>query len=196
VAILGLSPGGRGRRGIWGCARVAVAVWALSWMGGPVATAQTKEYQVKAVFLFNFAQFVEWPSAAFTSARAPIVIGVLGQNPFGSYLDEAVRGETVEDRPLEVQRYRRVDEIKTCHILFISRSEASRLGEILMALKDRSILVVGDGDDFVLRGGMIRLANAQNRIRLIINAEAATAASLVISSQLLRSADIVTTAKP
>jgi len=183
---------------MWASARIAVAVWALSSFSGPAATAQTKEYQVKAVFLFNFTQFVEWPSAAFTSARAPIIIGVLGQNPFGSYLDEAVRGETVEGRPLEVQRYRKVDEIKTCHILFISKSEASHLAEILMALKDRSILIVGDGDgdDFVLRGGMIRLANAQNRIRLIINAEAATAASLVISSQLLRSADIVTTPKP
>jgi hypothetical protein len=161
----------------------------------PAQTALPKEYEVKAVFLFNFAQFVEWPATAFSGARAPIIIGVLGQNPFGSYLDETVRGERVEDRPLQVQFYRRVDEIKHCHILFISRSEVSRLKDILGALKDRSILIVGDDDDFVRRGGMIRLATARNRVQLIINADAASAASLTISSQLLRSADLVATAK-
>src|ERR1700741_2837366 len=89
------------------------------------ASAQTasREYQVKAVFLFNFAQFVDWPPAAFSGADAPLVIGILCDDPFGPYLDETVRDEKVADRPLEIQRYRRVDEIRTCHVLFISRSE-------------------------------------------------------------------------
>jgi hypothetical protein len=143
------------------------------------------------VFLFNFAQFVEWPSSAFAGASSPIVIGVLGENPFGGYLDETVRGEHVDNRPLEVQRYGKVDEIKMCHVLFISRSAATRLEEILAALKDRSILIVGEGDDFVQRGGMIRLATAQNKVRLIISLEAARAANLTISSKLLRSGEIV-----
>jgi hypothetical protein len=178
--------------------RVALAACGLLWFGGLTVPAQTKspnEYQVKAVFLFNFAQFVEWPAGAFAGAKTPIVIGVLGQNPFGSYLEDTVRGETVEDRPLEVQQYRRVEDIKNCHILFISRSEVPRLKEILLALKHRSILIVGDDDDFVERGGMIRLATARNRVRLIINADAAMAAMLTISSQLLRSADLVAAAK-
>src|SRR3989442_2101251 len=121
-------------------------------------TATSREYQVKAVFLFNFAQFVEWPPAALAGANTPLIIGVLGENPFGGYLDETVRDEKVDNRLLEVQRYQRVEEIKTCHILFISRSEATRLEPILASLKDRSVLVVGDADDFVQRGGMIRLA--------------------------------------
>jgi hypothetical protein len=158
-------------------------------------TGPSREYQVKAVFLFNFAQFVEWPPAAFAGANSPIVIGVLGENPFGTYLDETVREEKVDNRPLEVQRYRRVDEIKTCHVLFISRSEANRLEQILVSVKDRSIVIVGDGDDFVQRGGMIRLATAQNKIRLIINVDVAKAANLTISSKLLRSADVVTASK-
>ena len=159
------------------------------------AVETSPEYQVKAVFLFNFAQFVEWPKDAFDTAHSPIIIGILGDNPFGSYLDETVRGETVESRPLQVQRYRRVDQIKTCHILFVSRSEAANLKEIFAALKERSILVVGDGDDFVQRGGMIRLATAQSRVRLIINTSATNAAMLTISSQLLRSADLVAPGK-
>jgi hypothetical protein len=175
-----------------------VACGLLLLVGGPTASAQpevSREYQIKAVFLFNFAQFVEWPPAAFAGASSPIVIGVLGENPFGAYLDETVWEEKVDNRPLEIKRYRRVEEIKTCHVLFISRSEANHLEQILISLKDRSILIVGDGDDFVQRGGMIRLATPQNKIRLIINVEAAKAANLTISSKLLRSADVVTVSK-
>ena len=158
-------------------------------------TGISREYQVKAVFLFNFAQFVEWPAAAFTGASSPIVIGILGQDPFGAYLDETVRAETVDNRPIEVQRYRRADEIQTCHVLFIALSEAIHLEQILAKLKDRSILIVGDGDNFVQRGGMIRLATVQNKIRLIISADAARAANLTISSKLLRSGEVVTASK-
>ncbi|HZL18124.1 MAG TPA: YfiR family protein [Polyangia bacterium] len=167
-------------------------------LGGLDASAQTapsREYQIKAVFLFNFAQFVEWPPAAFADANSPIVIGVLGENPFGTYLDETVRGEQVNNRPLAVQRYRRVDEITTCHVLFISRSETNHLEQILASLKGRSILTVSDDEDFVQRGGMIRLATVQNKIRLIINVDAAKAANLTISSKLLRAAELMTPSK-
>src|SRR6266702_4256829 len=79
------------------------------------ATA-TREYQVKAVFLFNFTQFVEWPAGAFARVNTPLVIGVLGDDPFGAYLDETVRGETANGRPLVVVRYRRVQEIGDCQV--------------------------------------------------------------------------------
>jgi len=157
----------------------------------PAQTAAAGEYQLKAVYLFNFAQFVEWPPQAFTDSQAPLIIGVLGEDPFGAFLDETVRDERVNNRPLAVQRYRRVEEIKSCHILFISRSETDRLGQIFARLKGRSVLTVGDGDGFAQHGGMIRFVTEKNKIRLRINLEAAKAASLTISSKLLRPAEIV-----
>jgi hypothetical protein len=165
---------------------------ALLFWGGLSLSAQTAtspEYQVKAVFLFNFAQFVDWPPKAFPEAQTPLVIGILGEDLFGSYLDETVRGEKANDRPLVVQRYHRIGEIKTCHVLFISRSESARLEEILAGLKGRSILTVGDTDDFALRGGMIRFVTEKNKIRMRINLEAVKAANLTISSKLLRLAE-------
>lgn len=155
------------------------------------ASVTTPEYQLKAVFLFNFTQFVEWPPQAFTDTNSPLVIGVLGNDPFGSYLDETVRGETINGRPLTVQRYNTAEEIKHCHVLFISRSEAARLPQIFASLKGRSILTVGDADNFSRDGGMIRFATVANKIRLRIALEAAKAANLSISSKLLRPADIV-----
>jgi len=152
----------------------------------PVQSAPTAEYQVKAVFLFNFAQFVEWPPSAFPASQTPLVIGVLGQDPFGAYLDDTLRGERVNNRPLTVRRYRRVEEIQTCHVLFISRSEADRLDQILASLKYRKILTVADVDSPAASRVMIRFVTQQNKIRLRINPEAARAANLTISSKLLR----------
>jgi hypothetical protein len=156
-------------------------------------TATSKEHQVKAIFLFNFTQFVEWPPAAGADAQKPFVIGVLGDDPFGAYLDDAVRGERVNGRPLAVERFRRLDEAKACQILFISRSETSKLVPNLEGLKGRGILTVSEITDFGRRGGMIEFVNEKGKIRLKINVEAAKAARLTISSKLLRPAEIVST---
>jgi hypothetical protein len=159
----------------------------------PARTSTAPEYQVKAVFLFNFAQFVEWPAGAFADSAAPLVIGVLGEDPFGPYLDETVRGETIDGRPLAVRRYRTVSEVDDCHILFVQRNELDHLKPLLQLLRGRSVLTVSDGEDFALRGGMIRFLTDRSRIRLRINLEAAREAGLTLSSKLLRPAEIVTT---
>lgn len=171
-------------------------LWTLCVALGSGLAAQSEpapEYRLKAVFLFNFAQFVEWPASAFPQPDSPLVIGVLGEDPFGAYLDETVQGETVNNRPLTVRRFRRVEEVGACHILFVSRPEQGRLGAILDSLKDRSVLTVSDAEGFASRGGMIGFVTEQNRIRLRVNLEAARAANLTISSKLLRPAQIVTT---
>lgn len=181
--------------------RLSIVSWAVALATAtapaPAQTAAqasvTPEYQVKAVFLFNFAQFVEWPPSAFPDSAAPLIICVLGEDPFGSYLDETVRGETVQGHPLAIQRSRRVEEIRNCHILFVGRQEQERLGEILDTLKGRPALTVSDADGFARRGGMIRFMTDRNRIRLRINLEAARAANLTLSSKLLRPAQIVRT---
>lgn len=165
------------------CVAVLLSMKAL---GAPNGGIEVREYQIKAVFLFNFAQFVEWPDKAFTNANAPIVIGILGEDPFGTALDEAIRGERVNGRPLTVVRVSRIQDLGICHILFISRSESAHLQEILRGLNGRSVLTVSDIEDFSRHGGMIRFATENNRVRLKINNEAARAAGLTISSKLLR----------
>lgn len=160
----------------------------LSLVAVSEAQAQvSREYDIKAVFLLNFAQFVEWPAEAFARTNAPFVIGVLGAaDPFGRTLDEVVEGETVRGREIRAKRFRRLEEVDACHILFLSASEERRVGEILAALKNRPILTVGDMDRFVSRGGMIKLYTEAGRVRLRINNEAARAAGLTLSAKLLR----------
>lgn len=146
---------------------------------------------MKAVFLFNFAQFVEWPPAAFSEESAPLAICILGDDPFGSYLDDVVRGEQVNSRRLTVQRFRAAEDVKGCQVLFVSRSESRNLEKTLASLKEVDALTVSDAHGFAQRGGMIQLETENGKIHLKINVNAAKASSLTISSKLLRSAEIV-----
>ena len=150
----------------------------------------SREYQLKAVFLFNFTQFVEWPNNAFSSEQAPLVIGILGSDPFGSYLEDAIAGEKINGHPLVIQRYSTTEEIGSCQILFINLTEANKKEQIIAKMKGRNVLTVSDSPDFMQRGGMIRFFRKQDKIKLEVNLEAAKTSNLVISSKLLRLVEI------
>ncbi|HEX8757938.1 MAG TPA: YfiR family protein [Steroidobacteraceae bacterium] len=152
------------------------------------ALAEPTAQQVEAVFLFYFSQFVDWPASAFADERSPIVIGVLGDDPFGGALDQAVAGERVNGRPVVVRRLRSIAAAADCHILYISSSEAPQLQQILSALKGHNVLTVSDLERFAQSGGMIRFVLIDQHVRLIVNARAARAAGLKLSSKLLRAA--------
>jgi len=151
------------------------------------------EYQVKAVFVYNFSHFVEWPAQAFSGPKEPFVIGTLGGDPFGARLDEAVRGEQIDQHPLLVRHFRNVDEIGDCRILYIDSSVGPQLKQILAALDHHSTLTVSELDGSSQSGVMIQFVTENNRIRLRINVDSARAAGLTISSKLLRPAEIVST---
>jgi YfiR/HmsC-like len=158
----------------------------------PASAAGPSEYQVKAVFLFNFAQFVVWPAQAFGAADAPFSICIVGEDPFGAQLDATLRGENVQGHPFAVRRYRSPGDIESsCHILFIGESQLTQLETIVRSLGDRAILTVSDIDRSAERGTMIQFASEHNRLRLRINVAAAKAAGLTISSKLLRPSEII-----
>jgi hypothetical protein len=158
-----------------------------------VLAAQTppnREYQLKAVFLYNFTQFVEWPTNSFTSDQSPMIIGILGTDPFGSYLEETIAGEKINGHPLRIQHYNTVEEIGACQVLFINVADKVKREQIIAKLKGRNILTVSDSPDFLLQGGMIRFFTRQDKIKLQVNLEEAKTANLVISSKLLRLVEI------
>lgn len=150
------------------------------------------EYQLKAAFLFNFMQFVQWPAAAFAGGASPMVIAVLGEDPFGEQLDELVRGEKIRGRPIVVRRHARIEDVGQCQLLYINESNQRKLKAILAQLAQQPILTVSDAPDFTRHGGMINFVTQDNRVRLLINVNAATAAQLTLSSKLLRPAQIIT----
>jgi hypothetical protein len=169
---------------------LGLSLASLLCMGGARAQSPPpSEYQLKAAFLFNFAKFVEWPPEAFAEVRSPLVIGILGKNPFGDGLERTIHGKAISSRPLIFKPISDPAEATNCHVLFISTSEKARMPEILQGLRGASVLTVGETDHFTEDGGMIGfvLVTTQegNKIRFRINDEAARNAGLKISSKLL-----------
>jgi len=152
---------------------------------------QIDEYQVKAFFLYNFARYVEWPSQSFKSNNDPIVICILGQNPFGSALDQATSGKVVEGRPFVVRQISDNRADCNCHILFVNSSERKRFRSMATALKGSGVLTVGETRGFTEDGGVINFKLEDGKIRLEINVDAAGQEHLRISSKLLSLAQIV-----
>jgi hypothetical protein len=159
----------------WQAAIAQILVLLLLWSSGFLGTtarAGVSEYEVEAAFLAKFPDFVKWPA----SSGSPVIVGVLGDDPFGGTLDQMVK----------VKRSRRVEELKGCKIIFISRSERGNLEGILASLASANVLTVGDGDGFVRQGGVIEFVVEGGKVRFQINTGAAGRGGLQISSQLLK----------
>ena len=150
----------------------------------------SREYRIKAAFLYNFAKFTEWPAGAFADAKAPLRLCILGEDRFhGAF--KALEGRIVKNRPIVASRPSSTDSLGQCHLLFIGASEHGRLGTILESLRGMPVLAVGDTPRFARSGGIIRLETVDNRVRFEINVEAAHHAKLKLDSRLLRLGRIV-----
>lgn len=149
------------------------------------------EYEIKAAFIYNFAKFVQWPSEAFAASNSPLVIGVLGDDPFGSMLDRTIEGKYVNSRRLEVQRYREVRDLRACQILYVCSSENKHLAKVLDAVKNWHTLTVGESEMFCQNGGILGFYIENKKVRFEANLEASRKANLSISSKLLKLARIV-----
>jgi hypothetical protein len=177
------------------CAGVlAMVIVGARLIVAPCAAAQSDgvaEYQVKAAFLFNFVKFVEWPDSVFADARAPIVLGILGDNPFGDDLRTIVSGQLVRGRPIRVQTFKFGDDLRACHVVFVSASERAHMPQILISLRGADVLTVSDLDSFASEGGVMQFVMEESRVRFLVNLEAAAHTRLRINSKLLALARVI-----
>ena len=147
------------------------------------------EFQVKAVFVYNFVNFVEWPSSAFEQPSDPFVIGIAGHNVFGASLADAVVGETYRSRRIEIRYIENAAEAVKCHIVYIENT-CDFFEQVLQSAGDKPILTIADTKDFMQKGGMIRFYLERNQLRMEINQRVASNRGLTISSKLLRLARV------
>ena len=164
------------------------AVLLVAWLavGTPPARAQYSEYEVKAGLLGNFIQFVKWPARAFPDAGSPFTICIVGSDSFGGALERAVANQTVGGHKVTIKRSRRPEDLKSSQLVFVCKSERSRMSEILGGLQGASILSVGEIEDFARQGGVINFTMEGDKVRFEINVGAAQRAGLELSSKLLR----------
>jgi hypothetical protein len=150
-----------------------------------VQAQKPTEYQVEATYLYNFSQFVQWPSRAIATSDS-FDICVLGQDPFGPALNTILANETIGGKPVAAKRILTPDDAANCRVLFISSSENLRVKEILTALGGASVLTVSDLPRFTERGGMLQFLLMDDRVRFEVNLSATQRAGLSLSSELLK----------
>jgi hypothetical protein len=153
----------------------------------------SSEYLVKAGFIYNFANLVQWPQTAFAQPDSPIVIGIFGEDRFGAIIDRVLEGKKVNGRGFVVRRLKAVTDLKDCHIVFVSSSELVHLAEAIQVVKGVPTLTIGEVPGFAKLGGIINLVIEDNKVRFEVNVDAAKGADLTISSRLLALARIVQT---
>jgi hypothetical protein len=187
---------------------VLVSFVAAIAMEAQTGSEASREYQVKAAFLYNFIKFVDWPGEETADSNEPIIIGIIGKDPFGNAF-EPVKDKPVRDRKVVINYFKELDELKKsdkadaqieairkCYLLFVCPSEKEKLGEIINLVKDRNILTVADMQGFLEAGGIVNFVIDENKVGFEINNVAAKHANLQIRSQLLRLAKRVVEEKP
>ncbi len=153
--------------------------------GVPAHSAEIpNEKKLKAAYLYNFVKFIHWPESSFSGAQAPLVIGLLGPDDFNGEL-LPLEAKQVRNRSIEIRYFRTAEEIRSCHLLYISPTESETLEKILEKLSGKAILTVGDDNNFAAQGGVIQFVWIRDRLRFVINLEAAKAKQIQIDSQLL-----------
>jgi len=158
---------------------VALSLWHSA------VRAQSREYDVKAAFLYNIVNFVTWPPAAFASADQPVRVCIVDHDPFGPILDDIMKGETESARTIEVERLRGASDASRCHLVFVPRGSA-HVDDVLRVTESRPIVTVGETPDFLKRGGLIGFVVENGRVRFDVNVAGAAARGLAFSSKLLR----------
>ncbi len=158
----------------------AFAAAALQSSAAPPAPTES---QVKAAFLLNFTKFTEWPASAFPAASSPLTICVIGGDPFGSFLDTIVQGESLDGRKIAVRRAPTVPDHGLCQLAYLNLPLAETKKAV--AALQPGVLTVGEGEKFVDDGGIIGFVLDNNHVRFLVNLSAAQSAGLKLSSRML-----------
>jgi len=166
----------------------ALSIGIATGVAGPrpaQADAQADEYRVKAAFLYKFGSYIEWPSGAFARTDTPVTIGVMGADALADELEQIVAGRTINGRPVTVRKLRPGEAVARLHVLFVGRSDSSRLADILAAAKGQPLLTVTESEEALELGSMINFVVVEDKVRFDIAPPPSESSNLKISARLL-----------
>ena len=153
-------------------------------------SVESREYRLKAAYLYNFASLTSWPAEAFDGPQAPIVIGVLGEDPFGRLLEEGFRGRRVGRRGFRIERYSDLEALGACHLLYVTPT-VEDFAAVAARTRREPVLVVTEDERALGRGSLIDLYIADKTVRFAVQVDEVRRSGLEISSKLLKLARIV-----
>lgn len=158
----------------------------------PVQSSRKAE-NLKAIFILNFTQFVEWPSENWIADDEPLVITVLQDKSLASILRKVVKGESKDNHPIIVKEINDLTELQSSHILFVGENYWNEATKVFSHTNGKGLLTVSDAVDFTENGGVIGFYLDDGKMRIQINRTAASYNRLKVSSKLLSVARIIET---
>lgn len=176
------------------CIRVLILLAMTVVLGRPenvrAQSSVQHEYEIKAAYLYNFINYIDWPADALPAAGGTITVGIVGDNPFGAAITP-LNGKQIKGRTIVIKEISSPKDIEQCQMVFICASEKARLPEIFGQLKESKVLTVSEIEGFASQGGIINFISVRNKVRFEINPDAARGKGLTISSELLKLAKLV-----
>jgi hypothetical protein len=169
------------RSGRWSRVLAVVLGWVLPWGAALAQSGELPEYRLKAAFVYNFIAFTEWPASVGTTLN----LCIHGQDPFGGDID-ALQAKPVNGRTIAVQRRTSLDALRSCQVVFIAPSAQEHLPRVLEALRGQPVLTVADSPGAMRRGVALNMGVSGGKVTFEASTVAARAASLTLSSKLLR----------
>ncbi len=153
------------------------------------ATSETRvptlEYKIKATYLLNFIKYIEWPEQSHPISQGSFIIAILGDDRFGEATN-FFTDKTINGRSVVIRKFKNVDELENCHILFVSSSERKNEKRIIKLVRGKGILTIGESDTFIKRGGIIEFLLSRAKVNFRINLSIAKKEGFIFSSKLLR----------
>jgi hypothetical protein len=149
------------------------------------AQAPMGESEVKAMFVYNFLKFVEWPVEHVLGARDPFVVVIIGEGPTADATEHFLESRTIGERPLFVRRIKWDQSLAGARAAFVVERDAKKLRRVLDAAAAANVLTIGEGDDFATSGGVIGLLVEDRKVRFDVDTSAAQLAGLRVSSKIL-----------
>jgi hypothetical protein len=163
---------------------------AASAMRVPAGDSVTA-YKLKSAFIYNFAKYTTWPKSSFSQKTSPLVVGIYGKDPFGKMIDDVLKGKRIGDHPIVVERFTKVKDLESAHILFLGDLNKQAFAEAIATCKKKPILLLGESPGFAKASGIAGFYLEKSKVRFEIHSGRSKACGLTISSQVLKLARIV-----
>lgn len=163
---------------------LAMALWQVHLLAAAEPPRVAAEYDLKAAFLFNLAKFIRWPAAKFEHEDSPLVIGIRGDEALDRF-SRLLGEKAIDQHKIQIKAIAQIEELRSCHVIFLSRAEKDDLAQWVAAGNSASALTVGETTDFLQQGGMIQFALASGELRLEINEQCTRQAGINITANAL-----------
>lgn len=164
---------------------IAAILGLMDALRSSVAAQSVSDSQVKAAYLYSFAKFAEWPARKFPEPSTPILFCLVSDPGFESELNRTMIGKTISGRTVRIVLVEEVEQARNCHVLFLNTARSRQTQRILEGVRGAAVLTVGETDDFLQKGGMIRFVLHDERVQFEVNHKIASQEGLYISARLL-----------